>query len=535
MSDEGEEALDQLLGMGFSMGAASDALIASAGDLQRAIQALTAPSDPHSEAPKKQKKSRRGKKKATAAPAEGDAGVAAEESAVSKQDQKLSHKEQRELQRQRQAAKRREGQDCWLCGGKGHTRRDCPGIEDSGAGQSKFRGMSSGARRAKKKAATERQQSSDEAESFSLSPQELENCFDCYTDLARLMSTGAQWHEVCAEVCAEGLELLSVLHCFVHSDPLLLQLSKGLAEFPCVRGIVGVPSEDADAYTADVEHLLICALSGGLAEWPLVAACGILGLAERSVVTVSDAGCELVNGEYELVGQSADGNDMFTCEQTGMQLWHNTEWRLGRTGNTVYYTSQNCDLQNAEWVIAERDDPTPAVLPAPSITVANQVCPVSHKVFLAQLRIAMQFNKPAIVSLRGSTLISETIASCLSLLTEEDQLPQIILHNPQCEQAGQMLRRHPNSIWFAFNGVITHSKCSRDTLELVFDCPLDKLLFGTGAPNFAPAGCGSRPCVPTDVTKLAEKVAEIKASVVASDVLVAAHANATLLFASSNP
>eukprot|EP00586_Coscinodiscus_wailesii_P006956 CAMPEP_0172491830 /NCGR_PEP_ID=MMETSP1066-20121228/22724_1 /TAXON_ID=671091 /ORGANISM="Coscinodiscus wailesii, Strain CCMP2513" /LENGTH=543 /DNA_ID=CAMNT_0013261079 /DNA_START=53 /DNA_END=1684 /DNA_ORIENTATION=+ len=50
----------------------------------------------------------------------------------------LNFKERRERQRQIAAEKRRSKQRCHLCGKAGHVRRSCPGIEDDGAGESKY-------------------------------------------------------------------------------------------------------------------------------------------------------------------------------------------------------------------------------------------------------------------------------------------------------------------------------------------------------------------------------------------------------------
>lgn len=63
-------------------------------------------------------------------------GAQAAAAAVSTKD--LDFKERRELARRATAEKRRAKHTCNLCGQVGHVRRECPGIEDDGRGESKF-------------------------------------------------------------------------------------------------------------------------------------------------------------------------------------------------------------------------------------------------------------------------------------------------------------------------------------------------------------------------------------------------------------
>ena len=52
---------------------------------------------------------------------------------------KLSFKEKKELQRKQKDDKRRSKQKCRLCNQIGHLRKECPGIEDGGSGESKYK------------------------------------------------------------------------------------------------------------------------------------------------------------------------------------------------------------------------------------------------------------------------------------------------------------------------------------------------------------------------------------------------------------
>jgi TatD DNase family protein len=65
---------------------------------------------------------------------------------------KLSFKERQELKRQQAREKRSAKQKCYICGQAGHTRKQCPGIEDGGKGQSVHRSKkgSGGSKRSKR-------------------------------------------------------------------------------------------------------------------------------------------------------------------------------------------------------------------------------------------------------------------------------------------------------------------------------------------------------------------------------------------------
>ena len=81
----------------------------------------------------KKKKSRRNKKKK-------------DQSSSKSPSKNLSFKEKQELRKKQQKEKRQSKQRCYLCGQSGHTRKQCPGIEDGGRGESRYRAKGKGSK-----------------------------------------------------------------------------------------------------------------------------------------------------------------------------------------------------------------------------------------------------------------------------------------------------------------------------------------------------------------------------------------------------
>ena len=85
-------------------------------------------------------KKRRGRKKGNNDDDDDDeAATASLTSPIHNSDKKLSFKKRRELQQKAADVKRRSKQKCRLCGKQGHIRRECPGIEDGGRGESMYK------------------------------------------------------------------------------------------------------------------------------------------------------------------------------------------------------------------------------------------------------------------------------------------------------------------------------------------------------------------------------------------------------------
>ena len=79
-----------------------------------------------------------------------DSGGASQEKSTSAPSATLkSFKEKREQKRRENQEKRRAKQVCRLCGQAGHVRRECPGIDDGGRGESKYKAKVAGASQGK--------------------------------------------------------------------------------------------------------------------------------------------------------------------------------------------------------------------------------------------------------------------------------------------------------------------------------------------------------------------------------------------------
>lgn len=64
----------------------------------------------------------------------------------SSKNKKLTFKEKQELRQKKQKDRRQAKQRCYLCGEAGHTRKQCPGIEDGGRGESRYRAKGKGSK-----------------------------------------------------------------------------------------------------------------------------------------------------------------------------------------------------------------------------------------------------------------------------------------------------------------------------------------------------------------------------------------------------
>ena len=111
------------------------------------------------------------------------------------------------------------------------------------------------------------------------------------------------------------------------------------------------------------EHLCLVTLDDG-AIWAPPECVRLEGEGSSSSVRVSNAGCSLVNGTYASDGQF-NGKDMFTSPESGLQLWFNGQWRIGRT-NDYYYVCNDEEPVGGAWEVATFQANTTAAEPAPA-------------------------------------------------------------------------------------------------------------------------------------------------------------------------
>ena len=399
---------------------------------------------------------RRGKKKAKRDDSEDEVDSKQELVEVA---QPKSWKEKREIERERQAQKRRDGQECWLCGLKGHTRRECPGIMDGGAGQSKFRGLSSGARKAKREAAKQGSERPDTQ--VVQAPEVEESWFDAVCDLPRILegTKGIRTIRNLIEDAAPGFAKLEADGCVtkLYLRPPLDGFSSVVAQDPLVRGcIVGVGPEEAALYDQEMAAQIETTLDSGV-EGVAVVGLGVIGL------DFTQTGLEKASPEMQL-----------------------------------------------------------------------SVC-------LSQMQMAATRGKTCILCCRlgidqDGPQADESLYTLLKTVMEEGypEPPRWILHGSDGKLNRPLdvyrLMQHFPGLYLSFSGTITHSKCPRELLSALFDCPAERLIIGTGAPDFAPSGV-PRNCLPSDTVLLAEKIAALKgASTTPGDVLRAARDNARRVF-----
>lgn len=130
----------------------------------------------------------------------------------------------------------------------------------------------------------------------------------------------------------------------------------------------------------------------------------------------------------------------------------------------------------------------------------------------------------------------EVAAALLKKLCSKDA--RLYLHSwtAEPEIAIALLRHFPNAI-LGFTGSATFAK-SLSTHELIFDCPLDRLVLGSCSPfshpNVTPPPKPGQQCHPGLLPHIAVKIAELK-GIDIEDVLEAAWANSVKFFAYTPP
>ena len=151
----------------------------------------------------------------------------------------------------------------------------------------------------------------------------------------------------------------------------------------------------------------------------------------------------------------------------------------------------------------------------------EQALQKQKEVFLAQYKLAQELNLPIIIHVRdpkpdpsdrfGASAHQEMIA----LLSEIGGPINGVVHcyTSNWEYAEQYLAL---GLHIGFTGVITYPpkktdpKAQEDLLEVIKNCPWDRLLIETDAPYLAPQSHRGKRCEPWMVEDVARKIAQIK-------------------------
>ena len=98
-------------------------------------------------------------------------------------------------------------------------------------------------------------------------------------------------------------------------------------------------------------------------------------------VVVAGAGCDTCNGTYDEDG-AYKGRPLYTNKETGLQIWWNGQWRLGKT-NDYYYQLDAGEQsvfgspgeEDGSWEVATFQPHEGTCGPAPNLSVYSQTCP----------------------------------------------------------------------------------------------------------------------------------------------------------------
>ncbi|MFA6485876.1 MAG: TatD family hydrolase [Candidatus Magasanikbacteria bacterium] len=185
----------------------------------------------------------------------------------------------------------------------------------------------------------------------------------------------------------------------------------------------------------------------------------------------------------------------------------------------------------------------------------NEILKKQTEVFLQQINFARQHNLPLVIHIRDAyDETIEVLRNCHSERSEESlkvrsrrdpsATPQddsrvetpfrgtIHCFSGNWRQAQQFLDM---GFYLGFTGVIsfpprkTNPQPTLDLLEVVKNCPLDRMLIETDAPYLAPQAYRGERCEPWMVSEVAKKIAEIK-NISIENVLLQVNQNSEKLF-----
>jgi len=129
--------------------------------------------------------------------------------------------------------------------------------------------------------------------------------------------------------------------------------------------------------------------------------------------------------------------------------------------------------------------------------------------FLLQYQLAQELNLPLVIHVRDAY---DEMVNLLEFLNT--QINGVVhCYSGNWQQAQRFLKL---GLYLGFTGVITfparktNSKPTEDLLEVVKNCPLERILIETDAPYLAPQKYRGERCEPWMVEEVAKKIAELK-------------------------
>lgn len=138
----------------------------------------------------------------------------------------------------------------------------------------------------------------------------------------------------------------------------------------------------------------------------------------------------------------------------------------------------------------------------------NRAIEIQSEAFIAQYNLAHELDLPIIIHVRDAH------SQMIQLLKSLPNLKGVVhCYTSDWKNAEEYLKI---GLHIGFTGVITFPakktdpKAQDDLLEVVKNCPLDRILIETDAPYLAPQAYRGQRCEPWMVEEVAKKVAEIK-------------------------
>ena len=122
-------------------------------------------------------------------------------------------------------------------------------------------------------------------------------------------------------------------------------------------------------------------------------------------------------------------------------------------------------------------------------------------IFEAQLRLALEVNKPVIIHDR------EAHGDCLEIIKKYPGVRGVFhCYSGSAEMAAELLK---NGWYLGFDGPVTY-KNARKTLEVLEICPLDRILIETDSPYLSPVPLRGKRNDSSNLRYVIEKISEIK-------------------------